>query len=228
MQASSPLLIASPVRRSGTTLLLRLFCSADNALIYGDSIATDVNVLLNLSLTKGLMYASSRDRWDAHFESVLGGAVNDWIADLMPPMSGYLETFQNMPLNFLQYLQSQGIQRGRPIWGIKMAEWPPPMLLALQRILPQARLVYIVRDLADSVRSAKAAGMLVNPQEVHQFCHTHQQNCQYIRQQFAADRLLWLEYEQLVAAPEASIQRLEAFSGARGIDLGVFQHRVNT
>ena len=43
-----PLVITSPVIRSGTTLLQRLLCSSPSALIYGELCAQDLEFFLNL------------------------------------------------------------------------------------------------------------------------------------------------------------------------------------
>jgi hypothetical protein len=43
-----PLIIGSPTPRCGTTLLQRLLCSSQHALIYGEKCAQDLELFLNI------------------------------------------------------------------------------------------------------------------------------------------------------------------------------------
>ncbi|MEM8906828.1 MAG: sulfotransferase [Bacteroidota bacterium] len=222
-----PVLIASPVRRSGTTLLQRLLCSAPNALIYGENCANELQIFSNILLSKQLFFQSSSAVRDELLERVLAGEVNDWIADLMPPMAGYQAALQKSCLSIFEHYQQFAQEQGRNVWGMKMAEWHPSSLQQLQQLLPQSRLLYIHRPLADCVRSAKRVNMVQGTAEIQQFSQTYRQFLDFVEQQYPHQRLL-VDYERLLAQPELVVSEIEAFTGAKGIQISVLQERINT
>ncbi|MEL6867711.1 MAG: sulfotransferase [Bacteroidota bacterium] len=221
-----PILISSPVRRSGTTLIQRLLCSAPNCLIFGESCANDVNTFVNLFQAKQLSLQSHQAFREEVLQRVLAGEVNDWIADLMP--TAYLEAMEEACFKLVVHQRDFAVAQGRPVWGMKMAEWNLNMLVQLCQLLPKAKVIYITRGLEDCIRSAKRVNMIQGPMETQQFAQTWQQGPMVVQQYISADRLLMLSYESLLAQPAQHIEQLAQFSGAEGIDPTVLQHRINT
>lgn len=228
MSDLAPILIASPVRRSGTTLLQRLLCSADNALIYGESCANELHILHNLMLSRQLYFNASKDFRDEQLQRVLAGDVNDWIADLMPDITSYLQALKERYLSIFKYYQSFAAEKGRPIWGMKMAEWMAPQLQQAFELFPKAKLLYIHRPLTGCVRSAKRVNMITHGQELQRFCQTWQQNLTFVQQQLPANQVLFVDYDALVKNAPPIIEAIEAFTGAQNIQVSVMEHRINT
>ena len=79
---------------------------------------------------------------------VLKGNTNDWIADIMPPVDEFLRSYKKSSGLFLDYLHSFALQKNRPIWGMKMAEWPSVQLMHVNDFFPQSKLIYIHRELS--------------------------------------------------------------------------------
>ena len=75
-----------------------LLCSSSNALIYGEEIAKDLEMQLQIFASRKMIYYHSRARFTGSMDSVLHGDSNDWIADLMPDIDGYLERCITDPL----------------------------------------------------------------------------------------------------------------------------------
>ncbi len=165
---------------------------------------------------------------DKILEQVLAGDTNEWIADLMPEMKGYLERLTPSYLSIFDYYRDFARDKGRPIWGFKMAEWPAHNLVQALRMFPKAKLIYIHRPLADCVRSAKTMEIIQSENDVQQFGHQWLQGVQFLVPQANPAQLLWLDYELLLQSPEEQIARIAAFSGAEGIQLEVMQRRINT
>ncbi|MEL6637832.1 MAG: sulfotransferase [Bacteroidota bacterium] len=228
MPHSAPLLLSSAVRRSGTTLVQRLLSSAPNCLIYGETCAYDLQFGLQVYLSKQLQFQVRAAQQDALLAKVLAGDANDWIADLMPPVADYLAAQKTHCLGVVDFLERYAVEQQRPVWGLKMAEWPVSQILQIQRFLPPTRLVYIHRDLLGCVRSARRVQLYTSLQELEYFCQTWHQNYRAVRSQFPAEQLLLIDYQALLEQPGPILAQLEAFSGARGIQAEVLHQRINT
>ncbi len=228
MSTLAPILIASPVRRSGTTLLQRLLCSADNALIYGESCVNELQILINMAQQRQLFFQSSRQFRDEMLQGVLNGEVNNWIPDLMPDMEGYLAAIMPRYLSILEHYRDFAQTQGRPNWGMKLPEWMAPQLLQTMAALPEAKLLYINRALLDCVRSARSIEMIINAQEIQQFCQTWQFNLKTIQNQADPSRCLIVDYDELLQRPDELLRQIEAFTGVQGIQSSVLKHRINT
>ena len=228
MQLRPPILIASPVRRSGTTLIQRLLCSSENTLIYGESCAGELQILLNVLTSRHLYFQSSQKMRDEILQEVLEGQVNEWIPDLMPNLEEYLKILPQRYLSIFQYYQEFAERHQRSIWGMKMAEWNATQIRQAMQTFPQSKLIYIIRDLEGCVRSAKRINVLQGVAEIQQFAQIWQQNIQIVQTQLPTERILFIDYQAFIKDPLPIIQQMEAFTGARKIDTSVMGHRINT
>ncbi len=225
---NSPILIASPLRRSGTTLIQRLISSASNGLIYGETCANDFQMISNLVASKQSFMLQHKDWRNDQIKKVLEGKVNDWIPDLMPDIDEYLQGFRGMLKSLVENYGGFASKEGRPVWGMKMPEWNPSNLVLLQQVLPETKIIYLSRNLKDCVRSAKKIEMVMGDNEVNQFCHAWKQFSEYAKLHLQNDKVMHLNYEDLIADPEQWINKIELFSGAKDIDRLVMQVKVNT
>lgn len=224
----TPIIITSPVRRSGTTLLQRLLSSASNTLIYGENSANDINFFSNLIASKEMLFRQTKDWRNEQLSDVLKGNVNQWIPDLMPEIDGYLAAYRESALTMLAHYAQFAAEQGKPVWGVKLPEWNPQQLLQVKQLLPDAKIIYLHRNLKDCLRSAKSIQMVQNLNEVKQFCHTWQQYSKFAKQYLNSDNVLHLQYEELIANPKTGINTLADFSGARDIVSQVMEVKVNT
>ena len=223
-----PVCIGSPLRRSGTTLLQRLICSSEDGLIYGESVANDLNMLANLYSGKEMLFMQSSEIRDKQIGEVLKGYVNDWIPDLTPKVADYLNYWKNLLLQFNNQFSQSAKEHGRSVWGMKMPEWNPSGLAMIQRVLPETKIIYLHRKLEDCVRSAKKIEMIVSVQELQRFCYTWKQFSDYARVHLQGEGVLHLQFEDLIAAPEWWIHKIESFTGVKEIDQKVLNVKVNT
>jgi hypothetical protein len=223
-----PLIITSPALRSGTTLLQRLLCSADNALVYGETCALDLEFFAKVYASKALMYQANRARFRQTRAQVAAGETNAWILDLMPDLDGYLQALGRACAAGLAYCRDEAVRSGRPLWGVKCPAWPPEVLQLLRTLLPRSRWLYIHRDVLDCLRSARAQQMVRSEQDVAALCRGWVASLTYVLGLGPDPQFLLLRYEELVAQPAANLERIATFSGARGIDPRVLDHRINT
>lgn len=227
MRGLSPVLVTSPTIRSGTTLLQRLLCSSPDALVYGEEVGKDLELQLQIYSSRKLVYAHSRQRFAASLDRVLAGDSGDWILDLMPDVDGYLDALHRGAFAGLDYCRQRAEAAGRPVWGFKYPGWPPHLTRQLFEHLPGTRVVFLVRDLADTARSAKAWGAIASLTDLQALCAQWAQGVAFMQQWQRDHPVLTLSFESLVAGPEPELARLQAFLGAAGVDARVLDQRIN-
>ncbi|HUO12409.1 MAG TPA: sulfotransferase [Caulobacteraceae bacterium] len=223
----APVIITAPTPRCGTTLAQRLLSTADNAFIYGEEVGHHIRTLTNFMV--GLIAQFERDGAanDADFERALAGALTDWRPGLMPPtrviQGAWVHTYYQIPMALADF----GASIGRPVWGFKGPDYARDQIRAFLMLMPRARVIYIVRRLEDALASAKARRFVKDDAEVATFCATWAKN---LGDMLALNdnRILLVRYEEFVAAREAHIQALQAFTGAIGLKASAFDTKVNT
>jgi hypothetical protein len=222
-----PILITSPTIRCGTTLLQRLLCSSSNALIYGEEIGKDLELQLQIFVARKMVYSHSRQRFASSLDRVMQGDANDWIPDLMPDIDGYLEALRQGSFAGLAYCKQHAENNDRQLWGFKQPGWQPHLIRMLFGAMPGTSLIYIFRDLADCVRSAKAWGELHDEAETQQFCAQWAGHMTFMQQWQHSNPVLMLSYEDLLREPMQAIERLRNFLPFEGINIDVLEHKIN-
>ena len=146
----------------------------------------------------------------------------------MPPtqvmLKAWTETYYQIPAALADY----GTSIGRPIWGFKGPDYARDMLKAFLMLMPKARILYVFRDLAEALKSAKARRFVTTDEEVAAFCAKWATNMREVLDLRADERVLFLKYEDLIADRGRTVAGIETFTGATGLKPGVFDVKVNT
>lgn len=224
---AAPLLVTSPTIRSGSTLVQRLLCSAPGALVYGEEIGKDLEFQLQVLATRRLVCGQGRARFDQALARVLDGQADDWIIDLMPDMGRYLGALEQGALAGLDACGAHAASVGRPTWGFKYPGMAPVALSLLAELRPGLRVVYVLRDLAATLRSAKAWGALPDPASTRRFCEDWVAHQRFVHGWRARLPVLVLRHEAWATGPGRAIDRLRAFAGVGAPDPGVLARRIN-
>jgi hypothetical protein len=222
----SPVIVLSPLQRSGTTLIQRLLCSAPNTLIYGDTVGQETEFFAKYALARGQMVGFQQSQIAPVRRAVLGGDVSDFITPLAPTMETYLSSFRAAACAWLAGSQREALEVQRPIWGWKLAGADGTSLPTLAQWFPTARWIWIDRDIKDCLRSAKAANMFGSAADAGMMAR----HAVFSRQVFSSlhlENLLTLDYTAMLSNPADTVSRLEKFTGAIGIDPAVCARRVN-
>lgn len=227
MHSLNPILLASPTQRSGTTLLQRLLCSADNTLIYGEFCAHELSMATQMYLLKQSQFSMGLSQRKVQMEKVLSGEVNDWIPDLMPEPEKWIETIGKGSFLQFEYMKRFALNHERPVWGMKMAGWDPHSLHQIMGLLPESRLIYLIRDVEACLRSAIAIDIIRGEEEIQQFRQVWKYNHATTRQLIHSHRVLYLDFESLMTTPLDVIKQLELFSGASQIKQDVLNKKIN-
>ena len=227
LQSLSPILISSPVHRSGTTLLQRLLCSSPDTLIFGETLANDLNFFCSMLHNKHMLMGGQNNWRATQLEQVLQGDVNEWIPDIMPDKDWVLEKFEKSLADYLEAFAQLAKGKDRPYWGTKLPGWQPALLASVFRYMPNSKLLYIIRALEGCVRSAKLIGYCHTPADVEQFAQFWQMNQRSMKTMIPAQQVLIIDYQQLCDEPARILSQIESFTGIQSIDPNVLNHRIN-
>lgn len=224
----APLLITSPSIRCGTTLLQRLLCSSRNTLVYGEEVGKDLALQLQILASRRMVYAHSRELFADRLERVVRGDGDGWMLDLLPDLDGYLDALREGALAGLAYCRDHALRSGRELWGFKYPGWPPALMRLLFDVVPETRVIYLHRDLADTARSAKAWGALADEAAMQAFCAQWLEHRRFMQAWHRQQPVLVLDFETLVQDPGQAIERLCSFLPFDGIRHDRLQRRINS
>lgn len=222
----APRIITAPSARCGTTLLQRLLTSAENTFIYSEEVGHHIRTLNSFAVHLARRLEDTGDAADQEFALALAGRLDDWRPGLSPPsqllLKAWFETFFQIPAALTAF----GEAIGRPIWGFKGPACSAESLQALLAFMPKARIVYIVRNLYDVVRSAKARRFFSDIDGLSAFCREWSTNMTEADSLREDPRVLFVTYESFVAIRD--VETLAAFTGAANIAAARFDAKVNT
>ncbi len=222
----SPVIVLSPLQRSGTTLIQRLLCSASNTLIYGDTVGQEVEFFAKYAMARSQMVGFQQSQIAPIRQAVLRGDVSDFITPLAPTMETYLAGFRAAAHAWLEGCHREAVEVDRPVWGWKLAGADAMALPILAEWFPQARWIWIERDINDCLRSAKAAAMFATAEQAGMMAR-HAEHSRQVFSSLRLQHLLSLNFAAMTTDPTDTVSRLEKFTGAHGVHPAVFDHRVN-
>jgi hypothetical protein len=226
--AAAPVIVTSPTTRCGTTLVQRLLCASDNAFVYGEEIGNQFRTLAGLFAAQIRYCERNGDAIDDAFYLAMAGGLRDWRPGLAPPagilVKAWSECFYQLPVT----LEAFGRTVGRPIWGFKWPACPPDTARAFLTLMPRAKVVYVLRNVADALASAKARRFVTTLEEAARYCADWARSVQDFAAMADDPRLLILKYEDLIADREGAVRVLSAFTEAENIRLSEFDLKLNT
>ncbi len=226
--ALSPVIVTSPTARCGTTLVQRLLTSSENAFVYGEEVGHQIRTVTVWLLGLLRQFERVRQSADADFRRALAGALTDWRPGLTAPtdvmLGAWIETYYQLPFALAEFSGSVG----RPVWGFKVPGYDRDTLKALLLMMPDARVVYVMRNLCDALKSAKSRRFVGGEDQTRGFCAEWARNVREMIDLATDPRVLFVKYEELLASRAERLQRLEAFTRARGMDPATFDLKINT
>jgi hypothetical protein len=143
---AKPLLVLAAGQRCGSTLLQRLLCSHPQVMIWGEH---DGQLSAILAAVERLRFWTDHDAVAARDELAASG-YQGFIADLTPERS-YIDDACRA---FIESLFARpAFELARPIWGFKEVRYGLSDALLLQGLFPRLRVIQIVRDPREVLRS---------------------------------------------------------------------------
>ncbi len=224
----APVIVTAPSSRCGTTLVQRLLTASANGFVYGEEVGHQIRTVTIWLVGLLRRFHETGPLGDQDFARALAGTLTDWRPGLTAPAevmrAGWVETYYQLPKALADYSR----QVGRPVWGFKLPGLDRDTLKALLSLMPRARVIYLVRNLADVLKSAKGRRFVASEDDVARFCADWARNLRESIDLADDPRVLFVRYEDLVALPQASLPLLEQFTGAQGLDARTFELKLNT
>lgn len=224
--AASPVIIVSPALRAGTTMVQRLLCSAPNTLIYGDTTGQELDFFAKYAFSRQQMMLNHESLAGPQREAVRAGRTDDFITALTPSPTMQHRQWQDATLAWLRGCADEAAALGRPVWGWKLAGVDGFAFSMLAAWIPDARWIRVQRNVEDCFRSAKAAHLTEGAEGARQFLMQAEHSNRMWHAAGIKHRLE-LDYMTMLADPAGTIRQLETFTGAAGIDPGVFSRKIN-
>ena len=224
----APVIVTSPTTRCGTTLVQRLLTASANGFVYGEEVGHQIRTVTVWLIGLLRQFDRTGEGADQDFARALQGTLADWRPGLTAPAevmrSGWVETYYQLPLALAEHSR----QVGRPVWGFKLPGLDRDTLKALLSLMPRARVVYLIRNLADALSSAKARRFVSTDDDVARFCADWARNVREAVDLASDARVLFVRYEELISRRQEHLDRLQAFSGAEALQARTFELKVNT
>jgi hypothetical protein len=142
----APLLVLAAGQRCGSTLVQRLLCSHPRVRIWGEHVG-QLRPLLTARQRLGLWTEANGK---AGRNELAANGYHGFLANLTPERSAIDEACTA----FIETLFAAPARKaGRPIWGFKEVRYGLPDVLLLRELFPKLRVVHVVRDPRDVLRS---------------------------------------------------------------------------
>jgi hypothetical protein len=223
----SPLIVAAPVTRCGTTLLQRLFSTGTDGIVFGEHVAAALQELVRALLEQEGKHRVREEGCRRELERVLAGEQL-WCPGLMPDVERYLELWRDALARFLAFHEREARRLGRRTWGTKHPTLALETLVALRELVPGSRILYVVRDVFAAARSVKARRFARTPQELASFASKWSAGVVGIARLADDPGVRVLRHEELERIDAAGLSELEDFTGIRGLSRTALERRVNT
>jgi len=220
------LFVSSPTARCGTTLLQRLLTSSPDTLVFGEGVAAGLVELAQALARKEALLARC-ELHRADLARALGGE-QFWYPHLSSEPAGLVQLAREALERYLRFHEREAQRAGRVRWGAKLPTVPVEALAALRRVVPGAKVLYVVRDLHAVARSAKARRFWRTPAELEQLATTWRDALAASASLRADPLVRFVEHEQLEQRGSALLHELEQFTGCARLDPAVLFARVNT
>lgn len=225
LKKARPLFVVAPTARNGVTLIQRLLNSSKKTVIFGENPWFMHHICL---LYRNFL------QFEQHSQLIAGEKrrfLNEgsefWSSNLNPDP----HVFKKPTLEFLKAVvdgyQQQSLEMGFSDWGLKQPLSLWRLFETLRGILPQARYVYIHRDLIEVAQSYKGRGWLGDKVTAQALALQWQANLLPVLKQ-NLENLHVIRYENLVKNPGHEVKKLEAYTGVKGMDLKVMDRKINT
>jgi len=206
----------------------RLISSSDNAFVYGEDVGNQMRILTTLFSAQIVAAERTAADVEATFWRAMDGTLDEWRPGLAPPvkvtLSAWTDIYYQLPLALAKF----GRSIGRPIWGFKWPAYPTEVLKTFLALMPKAKIVYLVRNLEDTLKSAKARRFVTTEAQALEFCQAWTTNLQGVAELKQRDQVMILPYAALLEQRREQIDALQTFTGASNIRMTEFDLKVNT
>ena len=226
----NPVFVISSTGRTGTTLLQRLICSANNGICYGEKTLMDLLVRINQVANFENQIKDESEHFDAILNNILEGKVNVWIPELFPQIDEYIIFQLKSAYSMANSVQEYSHYINKPVWAAKNPRINIDLLAIMLKYLPGCKVIYLYRDIINVAKSYKARKFIKNKEELLQLCKTWSLSLNQLDLLMGeGDPRVWvLNYDNMVKDTNIFIDKLESFTGLKEVNKEVLSFKINT
>ncbi len=220
----APVFVWAPSTRCGTTLLQRLLTSSRELLIFGE----DLYFLRDIPhyLTK---LHEQEEHARRSLERFLGGDFDFWSPNVFPELDSYSRLLVEHFYELAKLYRDTAREGDFGGWGLKSPKFNPNSYELFKSLLPRARHVVIYRRVFEVLQSQKGRGWIEDEAELRERARGWKERVLQLEEGIRGDdNVLFVGYERLIEEKDDTVGSLEEFLGISGIQMDVFETRVNT
>ncbi|MBN1345221.1 MAG: sulfotransferase [Phycisphaerae bacterium] len=223
IRALRPIFVYPPAERCGSTFVQRLLNSCGEMICY----ASDWYLRSLIERTYELV--SDRHGITRSMEVFLSGNTETWSNAVLPKPGEYIDYTVDVLFDLLrryrQWSEDVGFQR----WGFKCVAVPAEQIERTLTFIPNARIIWLYRNIYDVARSAKARQFTKDIHDLRTWAREWTRSMLWVHEHKYDEHpnVLMLRYEDLTEDRQASVDRIEGFCGIEGVRLDVFERKIN-
>lgn len=219
LRASSPVLVGAPLGRSGTIAIQRVMNTDPSIVMYSEDLPL---IFAAVTTCRVLSWLDANEAEFTLNRSRL--RTDDWKGVVTPPPSVYASAHAHGFYRLVECYQRDAEILGGRRWGMKKPDLPLQDYALFQHLVPSTRIVYVVRDIGDCLRSMKAFDRRP-PRTSKENCDLWVSNmCSWRAKK---DACFTVEFERLENEPEAVTAELSEYLSL-DLDASVLANRVNS
>ncbi len=143
-----PIFILAPIWRSGSTLVQRILNTGDDLVIWGENHGLISHFANNYTKLQHFAKSGIDGKAHVHFNEERGrDSSNLWLANTNPPGEHYLSCAKDFIESYYKLYSDR--------WGFKEVRYGKKEVELLCSLFPNARFIFVVRDIIDCYRSTK-------------------------------------------------------------------------
>jgi len=221
-----PTIISSPHERCGTTLIQRLLNSSKKMIVFGEN-EHFIKMMPECVYAVYHWHMKWSDEFNAVRDQFIHNGLSERSDNLQPDSKEYFQATVASFYNYIYCYDNSSKQYGFQKWGIKFPRLNPNHLLFLNKLLPNAKYIYIYRDLIPIAKLLKAQNRAYTLPRLAQLAVEWRYNMKQMAKLANHPNTLLIRYESMQKEPLRILARLEAWCGIRDLDQQLMNRQIN-
>lgn len=221
-----PIFVAAATARSGTTALHRLLNNHPDVMLHGeDPIMFD---MAHICAGRVVRFAQGREQYETLRRNALQQGSDEWLDVFLPQPDVLMQTAFLMFYLTARPFRDDARQFGKVRWGMKKPNVSPHHIAALSVLLRNVRVIYMIRDLKDVLKSGKSFYVARGEYRPHDICSQWAARVSAWAKQQRTEQHFTLNYADLDERPNWVVEQLATFLELEQLDPTVLRSKVNT
>jgi hypothetical protein len=230
---AAPIIVSSPAARSGVSLIQRLISSSRNGICYGADASRRLLMLSEFTHSECLVLQERTELQSFYLHNLLSGKQDYGLIDLELPGELPKHALVGALTFFKQHYDEATKAIEKEIWACKSSANSFLSIVKAADFIPDLKCVYVYRNIVDTIRSQKSAGLIGDEDALVAACMEWVSNTDVIaalsRKNFeqVPAMLHPVKFETFLSGKDEAIRLLEEFTGLEAIQQEIADIKVN-